>query len=97
MLNNKSLNTKINEKEVQLVVFEKLRKIISEQFDINPNNITMDSSFQDDLNADSLDVVELIMAIEDEFDLEVEDESIEKILTVGDVVEYIQNHIDELR
>lgn len=96
MLNNKSLNTKINEKEVQLVVFEKLRKIISEQFDINPNNITMDSSFQDDLNADSLDVVELIMAIEDEFDLEVEDESVEKISTVRDVVEYIQNHIGEI-
>jgi acyl carrier protein len=96
LLNNKSLNTKINEKEVQLVVFEKLRKIISEQFDINPNNITMDSSFQDDLNADSLDVVELIMAIEDEFDLEVEDESVEKISTVRDVVEYIQNHIGEI-
>lgn len=78
------------------MVFEKLKKIISEQFDINPNNITMDSSFQDDLNADSLDIVELIMAIEDEFDLEVEDESVEKISTVRDVVEYIQNHIGEI-
>ncbi|SHI04715.1 acyl carrier protein [Sporanaerobacter acetigenes] len=78
------------------MVFEKLKKIISEQFDINANNITMDSSFQDDLNADSLDVVELIMAIEDEFDLEVEDESVEKISTVRDVVEYIQNHIGEI-
>lgn len=78
------------------MVFEKLKKIISEQFDMNANNITMDSSFQDDLNADSLDVVELIMAIEDEFDLEVEDESVEKISTVRDVVEYIQNHIGEI-
>lgn len=76
------------------MVFEKLKKIISEQFDISQNNITMDSSFQDDLNADSLDVVELIMTIEDEFDLEVEDESVEKISTVRDVVEYIQNHVD---
>ncbi|SCL83301.1 MULTISPECIES: acyl carrier protein [Tissierellales] len=76
------------------MVLEKLKKIISEQFDIDEENITMDSSFQDDLNADSLDLVELIMAIEDEFDLEVDDDEVDKIKTVGDAVEYIQKTTD---
>ncbi len=76
------------------MVLEKLKKIISEQFDIDEENITMDSSFQDDLNADSLDLVELIMAIEDEFDLEVDDDEVDKIKTVGDAVEYIQKTAD---
>ncbi len=71
------------------MVFEKIKEIILEQFVIE-GDITLETSFQDDLNADSLDVVELIMAIEDEFDLEVEDEELEDVRTVGDVVKHIE-------
>ena len=77
------------------MVLEKLKKIISEQFDIDEENITMDSSFQDDLNADSLDLVELIMALEDEFNLEVEDEDVDLIKTVGDAIDYIKKAIGD--
>lgn len=71
-------------------MFDKLKRIISEQLDIDEDEITLESSFQEDLNADSLDVVELIMAIEDEFDLEIPDEDVEKITTVKSAVEYIE-------
>lgn len=74
------------------MVFEKVKEIIVEQFDIE-GDITLDTSFEEDLNADSLDIVELIMAIEDEFELEVDDEELEGITTVGDVVE----HLEELK
>ena len=70
-------------------IFEKVKNIIAEQLSIEPEGITMESSFVDDLGADSLDIVELIMALETEFDLEIPDEDAEKIATVGDVVEYI--------
>lgn len=76
------------------MVFEKLKKIIAEQLEVEEDEIKMESSFQDDLDADSLDVVELIMAIEDEFDLEIPDEEAEKIKTVKDAVEYIQNNMN---
>lgn len=76
------------------MVFEKLKKIIAEQLDVDEDDITMESSFQEDLDADSLDVVELIMAIEDEFDLEIDDEAAEKISKVKDAVEYIQENTD---
>lgn len=72
------------------MIFDKLKVMISEQLDVEEDDITMDTSFQDDLNADSLDLVELIMSIEDEFELEVEDEEVENIQTVRDAVEYIQ-------
>ncbi len=72
---------------------EKIIKLIAEQFNINESEITVDTSFNDDLNADSLDLVELIMALEDEFGLEIEDEEVEKIKTVGDARDYIKNHI----
>ncbi|KPU28246.1 acyl carrier protein [Caloranaerobacter sp. TR13] len=75
------------------MVFEKLKEIIAEQLEVEEDEIKMESSFQDDLDADSLDVVELIMAIEDEFDLEIPDEEAEKIKTVKDAVEYIQNNM----
>lgn len=78
------------------MILERLKKIISEQLDINEEEINSDSSFQDDFGADSLDIVELIMALEDEFELEIEDEEVEKLKTVGDAVEYIQNHIDDI-
>jgi acyl carrier protein len=73
------------------MIFEKVRDIIAEQLGIDPEEITMESSFIDDLGADSLDIVELIMALEEEFDIEIPDEDAEKIKTVGDVVEYLSN------
>ncbi|HHV27204.1 acyl carrier protein [Anaerosalibacter bizertensis] len=76
------------------MIFDKLKVMISEQLDVEEDDITMDTSFQDDLNADSLDLVELIMSIEDEFELEVEDEEVENIQTVRDAVEYIQAQTD---
>ncbi|NLX61281.1 MAG: acyl carrier protein [Tissierellia bacterium] len=71
------------------MVYEKVKLIISEQFSIDEEEITMETSFKDDLNADSLDLVELIMALEDEFELEVDDAEVENIQTVGDAVNYI--------
>ncbi|WPC44820.1 MULTISPECIES: acyl carrier protein [Clostridium] len=77
------------------MMFEKIQNLISEQLGISAEEVTMEASFIDDLGADSLDVVELIMALETEFDLEIPDEDAEKITTVGDVVEYIKNHTEE--
>lgn len=74
------------------MVFEKVKKIIVEQLGVEEDDITMESSFIDDLGADSLDIVELIMAFEEEFDLEIPDSEAEKITTVGDAVEYIKNN-----
>ncbi len=74
------------------MVFEKIKKLIAEQLDVEESEITLEASFQEDLDADSLDVVELIMAIEDEFDIEISDEEAEKIVTVKDAVNYIQNN-----
>ncbi|ERM92437.1 MAG: Acyl carrier protein [Caldanaerobacter subterraneus] len=76
------------------MIFEKVRNIIAEQLGIDPEEITMESSFIDDLGADSLDIVELIMALEEEFDIEIPDEDAEKIKTVGDVVEYLSNIVE---
>lgn len=74
------------------MIFDKLKKIIVDQLEIEEEKITIDASFQNDLNADSLDVVELIMAIEDEFNLEIPDEDAEKISTVKDAARYIEDH-----
>ena len=74
-------------------IFEKVKNIIVEQLGATENSVTMEASFIDDLGADSLDIVELIMALEEEFDTEIPDEDAEKVATVGDVVEYIKNHI----
>jgi len=74
------------------MVFEKVKKIIVEQLGVEEDEITMESSFIDDLGADSLDIVELIMALEEEFDLEIPDSEAEKISTVGDAVDYIKNN-----
>lgn len=73
-------------------MFEKVKKIIAEQLGVDEDEITMESSFIDDLGADSLDIVELIMALEEEFDIEIPDSEAEKISVVGDVVEYIKNN-----
>ncbi|GAA0768843.1 MULTISPECIES: acyl carrier protein [Clostridium] len=76
-------------------MFEKIRAKIAEQLSIDENDITMDSGFVDDLGADSLDLVELIMALEEEFDMEIPDEDAEKITIVGDVVDYIKARVEE--
>ena len=74
------------------MIFEKVKKIIVEQLGVEEDDVTMESYFIDDLGADSLDIVELIMALEEEFDLEIPDSEAEKIATVGDAVEYIKNN-----
>jgi len=73
--------------------FEKLQKIISEVLNVETGDITMETSFVDDLGADSLDVFQIIMGIEEEFEIEIDNENAEKIVTVGDAVEQIKNAI----
>ena len=74
-------------------ILEKVKGIIVEQLGVAENAVTMEASFIDDLGADSLDIVELIMAIEEEFDIEIPDADAEKVVSVGDVVDYIKDHI----
>ncbi|SHM09302.1 acyl carrier protein [Caldanaerovirga acetigignens] len=74
-------------------VLEKIKKIIADQLGIDEDEVVPEASFIDDLGADSLDIVELIMAFEEEFDLEIPDEDAEKIKTVQDAVDYIKNRI----
>ena len=74
------------------MVLEKVKAILAEQFDVEQDKITVDTDLQEDLGADSLDVVDLRMSIEDEFEVEVPDEEIENIKTVGALVSYIEAH-----
>ena len=74
-------------------VFDKVKEIIVEQLGVAENAVTEEASFIDDLGADSLDIVELIMALEEEFDMEIPDTDAEKVVTVGDVVDYIKDNI----
>lgn len=74
---------------------ERIKDIISTQFNVDKETINMETNFQDDLNADSLDLVELIMAFEDEFELEIEDEDVTSIKTVADAIEEITKKLDE--
>ena len=74
--------------------FEKLKDIIVVVMGCNPDEITMDTTFVDDLGADSLDIFQIIMGIEDAFDIEIENEDAEKIATVGDAVEQIKNAVN---
>lgn len=73
-------------------VFDRVKEIIVEQLGVAENTVTPEASFIDDLGADSLDIVELIMSLEEEFDMEIPDADAEKIVTVNDVVEYIKNN-----
>jgi len=75
-------------------IFEKVKEIIVEQLGVTETSVTLDASFIDDLGADSLDIVELIMALEEEFDTEIPDSDAEKVVTVGDVVDYIKEHVE---
>lgn len=74
------------------MVLEKVKAILSEQFDKEEDEITTETTLADDLGADSLDVVDLLMSIEDEFEVEIPDEEVENIKTVGALVEYIESH-----
>ncbi len=74
-------------------VFDKVKEIIVEQLGVAEDSVTTEASFIDDLGADSLDIVELIMALEEEFDMEIPDADAEKVVTVGDVVDYIKENI----
>ncbi|TAL17228.1 acyl carrier protein [bacterium] len=73
---------------------ETVKKIIAEQLDVDIAKVTLEAGFQEDLGADSLDTVELVMALEDEFDQEIPDEDAEKIRTVGDAVSYIKSKLE---
>ncbi len=72
------------------MVFEKIKEILVDQLHVNEDDVTPDASFIDDLGADSLDIVELIMAMEEEFDVEVAEEEVENLITVGAAVDYIK-------
>ena len=74
--------------------FEKLKKVIAEVLNVDPNEITMETTFQDDLGADSLDVYQIIMGIEEEFDIEIPAESAEQVTTVEEAVEMIKNAVN---
>ena len=75
-------------------IFDKVKAIVVEQLGVEEVDVKQETSFEE-LNADSLDIVELIMALEEEYDIEIPDEDVEKIATVGDVVEYIKAHTEE--
>ncbi len=76
-------------------MFEKLCKLIAEQFGVEPDSVTADTAFVDDLGADSVDLMDLSMALEDEFGMEeMDSEEIESIVTVGDLYKYMQEHLD---
>ncbi len=76
------------------MVFDKIKEILASQLDADAGEMTMETKILDDLGADSLDVVEMLMAIDDEFGIEIPDEKIEGLKTIGDVVEYIQSNIE---
>lgn len=74
------------------MVFEKIKDILVDQLDVNEDSITLESVITDDLGADSLDVVDLVMSLEEEFDVEIPDEEIESIKTVEDIVRFIESN-----
>mgnify|MGYP002536393957 CR=1 FL=1 len=83
-----------NQEGLKIMEFDKLREIIAEVLNVDADEITMDTTFVDDLGADSLDVFQIIMGIEEEFDIEISNEDAEKIVSVGDAVEQIKNAIN---
>lgn len=74
-------------------VFERVSKVVVDRLGVDESEVKLEASFRDDLGADSLDVVELVMELEDEFDMEISDEDAEKIATVGNAISYIENKI----
>ena len=77
------------------MAFDKIRSIIMERLSVGESMVTMDTNMMKDLEADSLDAVEIIMAIEEEFDIEIPDEEAEKFQLVGDLVKYVEEHSDQ--
>ena len=73
-------------------MFERVKKLIAEELDVNEEEVTLEAKLDDDLGADSLDAVELIMALGDEFDIEINDEEAQKFKTVKQIVDYIESH-----
>ncbi len=71
------------------MAFDKIRDIIVENLDVDADEVTLETSLKDDLGADSLDAVEIVMAVEEEFDIEIPDEEAQKIVTVKDIVDYV--------
>ncbi|EFU77370.1 acyl carrier protein [Lachnoanaerobaculum saburreum DSM 3986] len=76
---------------MEKIMSEKMKSIIAEQLNIDASEITLESNFKDDLNADSLDLFEMVMALEDNYGVEIPSEDLEKLLTVGDVVNYLKS------
>lgn len=76
------------------MIFEKVKSIVVDQLDVDEDKVTMNANIQDDLGADSLDIVDLVMSFEDEFDLEIPDDQVENIKTIGDVVKYIEENTE---
>jgi len=74
---------------------QRVKEIIVEQLGVNESEVKPEAKFVDDLGADSLDLVELVMALEEEYNMEISDEDAEKILTVGDAIEYIKAHVSQ--
>ena len=77
------------------MVFDKVKKIIVDQLDVAEDKVTEAASITDDLGADSLDVVDLVMSFEEEFDIEIPDDQVEKIKTVGDIVKFIEEKVED--
>jgi acyl carrier protein len=75
-----------------MALLEDVKEVVVEQLNVSPDEIKEDSKFVEDLGADSLDVVELVMALEEKFDIEIPDADAEKIVTVGDAIKYIEDH-----
>ena len=75
------------------MVFEKVKETLCDQLDVEEEKVTMEANIMEDLEADSLDVVDLVMSLEEEFDIEIPDEEVENIKEVGDIVKYIESHI----
>ena len=75
-------------------MFEKIKELIAEELGADAATITKETTFDEDLGADSLDIVELVMALEEEFDIEIPDSDAEKVVTVGDVVDYIKENVN---
>ncbi|MBE9126185.1 MULTISPECIES: acyl carrier protein [unclassified Coleofasciculus] len=75
-------------------IFERVKKIVGEQLEVDPGDVKPEANFANDLNADSLDTVELVMALEEEFDIEIPDEAAEQIATVQSAVDYISSKVE---
>ncbi len=78
-----------------MTTFDKIKEMIVDQLDVEADEVTMDANIQDDLGADSLDIVDLVMAVEDEFEVKIEDDVVEGMKTVGDIVKFIDADKEE--